>query len=253
MWKRFSLEIYFMDGNVIAGKPLGVDPDHNVCGKSAPPANGVCQGPGLNDMDQLNKGTCFKWHQKNYGDQLEWLEKGLKCSRADYTAVVAHYQANCHEPRLQGKLNEYGVDMCIVGHTHWNVLGQRHIGRPASHCDASDNKNPNCEGDVQPCTRCKDCSPGMPCDNVLEIVSGGGGGISAEAKAGTPGTGTPGNCPTCYGFIDISMTPTKLTAYIVNHDGKAFTEQQWELSPRKKQALENDRPPTCDQPTTVAV
>jgi len=245
------LEVYFMDGNVIAGKPLGVDPDHNVCGKSAPPANGVCRGPGLVDMDELTKGTCFKWHQKNYGAQLEWLEKGLKCSRADYTAVVAHYQANCHEPRLQGKLNEYGVDMCIVGHTHWNVIGMRHIGRPASHCDASENPNPNCDGNSgKPCTRCKDCSPGMPCDNVLEIVSGGGGGISAEAQAGTPPIGT---CPTCYGFVEITMTQTKLSAHIVNHDGKAFTESQWELPPRKKMALESDRPPTCDAPSTVAV
>ena len=60
---------------------------------------------------------------------------------------------------------------------------------------------------------------------LLEIITGGGGGISAEAEA-TPTNGM-------YGFVDFSVSATKLTARIVNHAGTPVGGT-WAVKPRPK-------------------
>ena len=83
----------------------------------------------------------------------------------------------------------------MVGHSHWNVIGQEKV-------------NPQ-TGIIDPSL----CSADRVCEEEpLSIITGGGGGINSEAKA-TENNGM-------YGFIDFHVTPTHFNARIINWAGE---------------------------------
>lgn len=212
-YRHFGIELFFMDGNHLNARPIGVDTSHNICQNKQPPANGVCHPSGMPKLEHASS-QCEKWFRDLYRQQLTWLADGLKTSVADYTAIVVHYPSNCIDPHIANLIQTYGVDLCIVGHTHWQVMGQG-----------------------EPIWRPKDgshCTPKTPCDAPLTIVTGGGGGISAEIQATKYGLQ--------YGFTDLEFTMDTMTAKFVNQEGKEFFEG-WSLKRRLKQARKDQNLP----------
>jgi len=192
-FETFSLELWFLDGNYLDAKPLGVDPNHNICNSKLPGTDGSCKGPGYDFFDTH---SCSRWHAKNWRDQMQWLREGLENSKAHYTGLVAHYINNFDGPDMSGMIKHYGVDIVMAGHSHYQVVGQGN-----------------------------GCSPEAPCgDQPIRIISGGGGGITSEAKANEYNG--------MYGFMDVEMTATHLTAFTVNWAGKELN--RWKLQRRKK-------------------
>ena len=157
----------------------------------------------------------MKWFYENWNQQKAWLDSMLSNSTNDWTAVVVHYPAVCSE--LKDVLDHYGVDLCIVGHTHWELISQ------------NPSKKRNADGGGAGGFKAQEhCSASMPCeDTLLEVVTGGGGGISAESQA------THEN--SMYGFVDFSLSATQVTARIVNHAGLTVGGT-WSLPPRPKGA-----------------
>lgn len=196
-FRTFLLELFMLDGNYADARPLGVDGSHNICNRKTGRAKGVCIGPGY---EEFNQGNCNRWHQKSWANQMTWLTQQLSASKADWTVVATHFPLNSQNPILKAKMMEFGVDLVLMGHTHWMVMGQTQHG---GHC-----------------------SKESPCDAPLDVISGGGGGISSEGAA------TAENF--MYGFTDISMTKTKVTVQKINLLGKEG--EKWVLPRRKKLA-----------------
>lgn len=206
-FRHFSMEVYMLDGNYVDAYPIGVLPNNNICQLKRSPSNGVCDVPGIHAP--LKHGPdCFKWFQRVWKDTMVWLEKKLKSSKAHYTMITTHYIANCHNPEMANMMRQYGVDLCVVGHSHWNVIGQ-------------DAVNP-VTGTIDPSL----CSAEQPCaGEPLAIITGGGGGINGEAKANKDNG--------IYGFIDFHVDRTQFKARIVNYAGNQ-AGPEWVMKRRPK-------------------
>lgn len=192
-FRHFSLELFMLDGNFAFAMNI------KICQMEKAPAHGKCKLNSETPMDELNKGSCPHWFRKIWQESMAWVDKKIAKSTADYTAIVTHYPENCMDPRLRETMKKWGVDFCIAGHQHHELMYQRGDG----------------------------CNAGNPCDVPLEIVTGGGGGISGESMA------TQGN--QMYGYVDFEMTRDKFTAKIINAWG--HQKSTWTLKRRKKQAL----------------
>jgi len=196
-------------------KPKGVDPSHNICEmkRRGSVSNGVCKGPGY---EELNEGNCAQWFQTNWKTQMAWLTKMLEASKAEWTGLVAHYPNNFDESRIHPLIDSWGVDVLMAGHTHYQAMGQ---------------DNPfTCP----PARRSATCNPNSnqaPCDCPLRIISGGGGGIASES--------IPNNGNAQYGFVDMTLTESTMTAKMVNQAGRDGPEiyPTWTIPRRKKRAL----------------
>jgi len=163
--------------------------------------NGICP---LVNHTTLTYDTCTSWFHDNWAQEKIYLEEKLRASKAHWISIVTHYPGNCVEPSIKAMMKTWGVDMCIVGHTHWNIISQ--IGDEGQTCTAS-----------QPCE-----------DRPIQVLAGGGGGIVSEGQA------TPTN--EMYGFADIKLTKDTLKAKIINWKGISPTNYpaEWNLKRRPK-------------------
>jgi hypothetical protein len=121
----------------------------------------ICQG-GANCWG-LRPDNCVSYFQDAWAKSLEMLEDGLKNSNADWHIINTHYPAPSiiGMPKIQELHQKYGIDFIFTGHTHYQALGEDH---------------------------------GIPW-----VISGGGGGVSSDAKPSIDGHDG------AYGFVDFTI------------------------------------------------
>jgi hypothetical protein len=184
-----TMDMWFLDTNI---EDVNKDPNHDICStngnthnENAGPQsdgwyckgflgdwqkhekNGVCEGLPYNGPDSCKSTFKSLWHE-----QIPWLEKGLRESKADWQVIVTHFPA--YYPAIARVLkplaHKYGVDVIVTGHTHEQALFYK---RPAY---------------------------GQDWLGTAIVVSGGGGGIFSE---GTPRANGHDNS---YGFMDMAVS-----------------------------------------------
>lgn len=96
------------------------------------------------------------------------LEEGLSKSDADWKIINTHFPGSsiAGQPKIQELNTRYGIDLIFTGHTHWQSTGEDH---------------------------------GIPW-----IISGGGGGVSSDAKPRLDGQDD------AYGFVDFTISKDTL-------------------------------------------
>lgn len=132
----------------------------------ADPNHNICQG-GANCWG-LNIDTCVHYFQDHWAKSLDMLEEGLKNSTADWRIINTHYPGYgiASQPRIKELHSKYGFDLLFTGHAHIQQIGE---------------------------------SNGIPW-----IVSGGGGGVTSDAKPSNDGHDM------AYGFVDFTITKDTL-------------------------------------------
>jgi len=116
----------------------------------------------------INLNSCTQHFQASWQASLDMLEDGLSRSTADWKIINTHFPgpAIAAQSRIQDLHSRYGIDLLFTGHTHYQVDGEDH---------------------------------GIPW-----IISGGGGGVSSDAKPSLSGHDT------AYGFVDFSINKDSL-------------------------------------------
>merc|ERR1712137_84329 len=135
--------------------------------------NGVCEG-----TEFTSPKSCVGAFRKLWFEQLPWLERGLKHSKADWQIIVTHFPA--YYPKIAKHLKplsqKYGVDFIISGHVHNQEMWYH---KPAY---------------------------GQDWGNTALLVSGGGGGIFSEGDPKENGHDNQ------YGFMDLKISKDTITA-----------------------------------------
>jgi tartrate-resistant acid phosphatase type 5 len=204
--KGFSVDYYILDTNVAdTADPTGPTKDerHNICNEYhniGATAGGDPQYPksDCHPFGPASPAECMIWFRDLWEEQVPWLRKHLNQSKATWQIIVTHFppETCVHQPKfvmdLKSLGEEYGIDLVITGHRHLQALYA---------------------------TGFNDFSPtaGIP-----YVVSGGGGGVTAE---GVPGSAHDGrtNSPVPpidqYGFMDMILSKTVLKILSFNHAG----------------------------------
>lgn len=130
----------------------------------------ICQDRLGTNLDcwGLNENVCQQHFQASWQASLHMLEDGLSKSEADWKIVLTHYPGPSIAglPQIQDLNTRYGIDLIFTGHTHYQVKGEDH---------------------------------GIPW-----IISGGGGGVSSDAKP------SPDGQDDAYGFVDFTVNKDAL-------------------------------------------
>jgi len=166
---HFAVDMFFIDSNVWDAHKPKLNPSHNICG-AARNVGATCaavRGP----ADALD---CSEWFKTLWHSQLEWLERRLNRSDADWQIVVTHFPPQWDSDTWKRLSKTYGIDLILTGHRHQQEVHYR--------------------------------------DGVLDIggtawaITGGGGGCTSESN---PLRETA--LVQQYGFMDITVSNQNLT------------------------------------------
>jgi hypothetical protein len=176
--KNFTVDWYLLDSNNQDAKPHPEDPGHNICGSHNPKSN-TCKSIGGPEDPY----SCHIWFANLWKEQMEWLEKKLNSSTADWQIIVTHFPPDpwfVHQDykRLSSK---YGLDLIVGSHRHDSELWDAHSWNAKS-------------------------GPGVP-----YIVVGGGGGVTSERDPRTSNAE--------YGFVDLTLTKDSIKCELINQAG----------------------------------
>jgi hypothetical protein len=139
-----------------------------------------------------------------WADQLEWLDKRLRESTADWQIIVSHFppQWSWGSKEWRDLSDKYGIDLFVGAHRHQQELhewGEAH----------------------------------MPW-----VVTGGGGGVTSEADPHSWGNGLDQ-----YGFMDMTISKESATIEAINQFGAVRgsmtikpREGLWQLEQRENQS-----------------
>lgn len=212
-WKRlvhfkgFVAEFFFLDNNVVDAKMPMDDEEHNICSNKHnlneeesycpysrfPGPNGTNYSSCVNDDLFASPLNCFHGFVDLWKEQEKWFRKELENSKADWQIVVTHYPPDFiaevagQDRTLWPNLgDEYGIDLMIAGHTHWQKI---FAGGPLG------------------------AAKGM--ENFPYVVSGGGGGITSEGPPDVEGNDDE------YGFMDFTISKEKIDIIAFSHMGVA--------------------------------
>lgn len=212
-FKRFAVEIFFIDGNVNDVSPADNDPKHNICyrhgndnspdkedhcfwgnhdgkGPDYPPSNGAGVAcPKTNGP--YNPDDCVGWFTKLWAANLAWLTKGLEASTAEWQIVVSHYPVLYNRNMVwETYAKEHGIDLIITGHQHRQEVYNH---KPME--QKYDARRTDMGGTVH-------------------VVTGGGGGIQTDAPPNADGNDDT------YGYMVMKLQINKLTVEAWTHGGK---------------------------------
>lgn len=138
----FSVDLIFIDSNVMnAGDPED-DAEHNICSSAFNPPGANCGTAGGPE----SVASCKGWFSSFWTKNQEFAEQQLKASTADWQIIVTHFPCG-HAAGWYQQLHNMGLDLLVTGHRHDQELWF---------------KSPELGG--------------LTC-----FVTGGGGGISSEA------------------------------------------------------------------------
>jgi len=123
----------------------------------------------------INENSCVHHFQASWKASLDMLEERLSKTDADWKIILTHYPgpAIVGIPGIRDLNDRYGIDLIFTGHTHYQVKGSDY---------------------------------GIPW-----IISGGGGGVSSDAKPDINGFDD------AYGFVD----------FTINKDTLKFDMHSW--------------------------
>ena len=108
--------------------------------------------------------NCSRVFQDVWQQSLDMLEEGLKNSKAQWHIVNTHFPGPsiASGGRIQALHQAFGIDLIFTGHTHFQTSGTT--------------------------------------KGINWIISGGGGGVTSDAKPSLSGYDTS------YGFVDFTIT-----------------------------------------------
>jgi len=175
----FNVDYFFYDSNYCDAQDPSVKA-HNICDQS----HNTVDCSAMHGPKDVN--DCVQWFAKMKSEQLQWLDKALAASDADWLIVVTHFNMEYVFQELLPLGKKYGVDLFITAHRHQQEIHYK------------DNV--------------------LPMGNIPWIISGGGGGITSE--------GNPeydGHVLTQYGFFDIEIQKDKLIIDLWSHTGNKLS------------------------------
>uniref|UniRef100_A0A7S0A4V5 Calcineurin-like phosphoesterase domain-containing protein n=1 Tax=Pyrodinium bahamense TaxID=73915 RepID=A0A7S0A4V5_9DINO len=191
-YANFSVDYYFMDTNVYSAFNPHDNPDTNLCSVEHTPKGASCgqQGP-------LSVWDCPKWFKRLWRDQMEWIQRVLPDSTADWQVVVTHFPPTFGRDGWERLSREHGLDLIITGHVHRQEV---HYLEPGNFV------RPTCW-----------------------LVSGGGGGITSEGKPNVTGADDQ------YGFFDLTLTKEAILVEAISHGGQVRSSTK--VLPRETAAV----------------
>jgi len=197
-YKTFSVDFFFVDGNVFDTTP-GTTPSHSLCNADSNPGpkcettfypppspdeGGTCKPTG-----PVSKDNCQSWFKTMWEQNYDWLMKEVPASTADWQIVVNHYPAHFalgYAPKYMDWskfLTPMGVDFYISGHTHeQRVLYKQPIS-------------------------------GLDMQETAIVITGGGGGVTSESAPQDDGHDD------AYGFMEITISLDELKITAFSHGG----------------------------------
>jgi len=190
--KNFAVDYFVIDTNVgDAGGPVGLNNhdalfvNHNTC-------NSWYNNYDCSPLGPKNPAECVDWFNKLWDAQVQWLEKKLDESVADWQIVVTHFppEDNVENPGFVDDVQrlgwEYGIDIIVAGHRHIQAIyetGFNYWSRTAA---------------------------------IPFVITGGGGGITSEVSPGISGGDL---AESAYGFMDMKLDKHMIEIVSYNHWG----------------------------------
>ncbi|CAJ1353284.1 unnamed protein product [Effrenium voratum] len=175
----FSVDYYFVDTNVHNAWPSGHESSHNICSDMHNSEGAWCPITGPYSVE-----TCYSWFKTLWELQTRWLDQRLSLSAADWQIVVSHFPPEYNVEYWRTLGARYGIDLLISGHRHFQQIIQKdEVVRDAI---------------------------SFP---FTIIISGGGGGITADRKPDLFGHDD------AYGFMDLFLTKHKISIKAISHTG----------------------------------
>jgi len=173
----FSVDYYFVDSNYFSCSSPESNPQHNICSREHNGGGDDCTAMGgPNSSDHCPSYFSDLWHL-----QKAWLTEQLALSTATWRIVVTHI------PPQRGNWNDiterFGIDLIVCGHVHYQKLF-------------------------------KQSDPGNPVAPSGLIISGGGGGITAENIPDVEGHDDQ------YGFVDLELSKDRIGVRMLSHGGQ---------------------------------
>lgn len=155
----FSVDYFFLDSNVVDTYDPH-DANHYICQRSP---SSTCWN--------VTETSCPNMFEQAWSGGRAMVEAGLKASTSEWKVIVTHFPPPVVllDPVFKKLIKQYGIDLLVTGHTHWQDAG-------------IDNDS-----------------------GVAWIITGGGGGVTADA-----GVDMPGGHDQAYGFVDFAINRTNL-------------------------------------------
>lgn len=173
----FSVDYIFMDSNVNDAFPPTDLPGHNICSAENNPEGATCGATG-----PVSPSDCFTWFKDLWEEQIPWAEDRLAAAvDSDWRIIVTHFPPDFLTETWKRLSEQYKVDLIITGHRH-----QQEIHLPG---------------------------PGNVLPETAWVVSGGGGGITAEAQPHHDGEDDQ------YGFMDVTIWRDRMLIESISHGG----------------------------------
>lgn len=174
----FSVDYYFVDTNVFLALHPEMDRAHNICdsehNRQSDLGPDTCgpQGP-------ESVWDCPGWFGKLWAAQMDWLDRCLATSSADWQVVVTHFPPTYGQQEWSYLSERHGIDLILAGHKHQQEVHYREplLGRTAW------------------------------------VISGGGGGITSEGAPNLDGHDD------MYGFMDLKLTREEIVIEAISHGG----------------------------------
>jgi len=173
----FSVDYFFVDTNFVDALIPGSDEGHNLCSIEHNPKSGGCKTTGPASVDE-----CFGWFAKLWADQMEWLEKVLGQSVADWQILVTHFPPTFALQNFTYLQDKFGIDLFISGHTHKQEVHGEDEEAILGGCPY--------------------------------LISGGGGGITSEGLPAADGLDD------MYGFMDLTLSKEVIKVEAISHGGQ---------------------------------
>lgn len=175
-YPSFSVLYLFVDTNAFETWPPEENPYHNICGKLHNAENATCKG------GPSSIWTCESWFHRIMDQEWQWIEDSLRDSSSTYQVVVTHFPPQWGKDHWSCLVERYGIDVFISGHIH---------------------KQQMWSGDED----------GNDLPGTCTIITGGGGGITAEDVPKEDGDDDS------YGFMHLTLSSQKITVEGITHSG----------------------------------
>ncbi|CAK8997949.1 unnamed protein product [Durusdinium trenchii] len=180
---NFSIDYYFVDTNVNnAWKLNASDPKdgHNICSEKHNEKTAECSVTG-----PVSREACHSWFESLWEVQKRWLDQRLSLSKADWQIVVSHFPPEYNADFWTEMGHRYGIDLIISGHRHYQEVIE--VGKSTKTA---------------------------PPFSFTTIISGGGGGITADRVPQLAGDDD------AYGFMDLFLNKSKIHIRAFSHTGR---------------------------------
>jgi len=174
----FSVDYYFVDTNVVDARAPDADQSHNICSRTHNPPDAHCSATGPANVE-----LCSDWFNLLWEQQVDWLERHLWVSQAEWQIIVTHFPPVSAPAFWQGFSRKHGIDVILAGHIHAQSISY-------------------------------DPSGAGPFGGTAVVVSGGGGGITSEAEPEADGDDNQ------YGFVDMTLSKSTITIELISHGGQ---------------------------------